>query len=152
MATIPSTPLPFLLTSLETTTYRWLQVVKTFSSHANAFESDVFSCFPVASEFYQEVVDHLPCSRCRAHSKRAYSVSYRLVTASILPCVTRPTCLPPVTAYVVCFCFVDTVDDEDEVLWALAEQLSVTFLPLVGGKDYVHVLLVSPRPCIRNFK
>jgi serine/threonine-protein phosphatase 2A regulatory subunit A len=46
----------------------------------------------------------------------------------------------------------DTVDDEDEVLWALAEQLSVTFLPLVGGKDYVHVLLVSPRPCIRNFK
>ena len=39
------------------------------------------------------------------------------------------------------------MDDEDEVLWALAEQLSITFLPLVGGKAFVHVLLVSDRTC-----
>ena len=34
----------------------------------------------------------------------------------------------------------DTVDDEDEVLWALAEQLG-TFLSLVGGPEYAHCLL-----------
>lgn len=34
----------------------------------------------------------------------------------------------------------ETVDDEDEVLWALAEQLGV-FLSLVGGPEYAHCLL-----------
>lgn len=36
----------------------------------------------------------------------------------------------------------DTIYDEDEVLLALAEQLG-QFTPLVGGSEYVHVLLVS---------
>ena len=34
----------------------------------------------------------------------------------------------------------DTVDDEDEVLWALAEQLG-NFMHLVGGPEYAHCLL-----------
>ena len=37
--------------------------------------------------------------------------------------------------------FQDTIYDEDEVLLALAEQLG-TFTQLVGGENYVHVLLV----------
>ena len=39
------------------------------------------------------------------------------------------------------FCL-DTIYDEDEVLLALAEQLG-TFTQLVGGENYVHVLLVN---------
>lgn len=39
------------------------------------------------------------------------------------------------------FQFLDTIYDEDEVLLALAEQLG-TFTQLVGGENYVHVLLV----------
>ena len=35
----------------------------------------------------------------------------------------------------------ETIYDEDEVLLALAEQLG-NFTPLVGGAEYVHVLLV----------
>lgn len=39
----------------------------------------------------------------------------------------------------------DTIYDEDEVLLALAEQLG-TFTALVGGPEFVHCLLVGPRP------
>lgn len=38
----------------------------------------------------------------------------------------------------------DTIYDEDEVLLALAEQLG-NFTMLVGGPEYIHCLLVSPR-------
>lgn len=34
----------------------------------------------------------------------------------------------------------DTIEDEDEVLWALAEQLG-NFIPLVGGQEYANCLL-----------
>lgn len=34
----------------------------------------------------------------------------------------------------------DTIEDEDEVLWALAEQLG-NFIPLVGGEEYASCLL-----------
>ena len=38
----------------------------------------------------------------------------------------------------------DTLDDDDEVLWALAEQLGEKdFVVYVGGADYAHTLLVS---------
>ena len=40
------------------------------------------------------------------------------------------------------FSLPETIYDEDEVLLALAEQLG-NFTPLVGGAEYVHVLLVS---------
>ena len=37
----------------------------------------------------------------------------------------------------------DTLDDDDEVLWALAEQLGdKDFVVLVGGPEYAHTLLV----------
>jgi serine/threonine-protein phosphatase 2A regulatory subunit A len=36
----------------------------------------------------------------------------------------------------------DTLDDDDEVLWALAEQLGdVDFIMFVGGPEYAHTLL-----------
>jgi serine/threonine-protein phosphatase 2A regulatory subunit A len=35
----------------------------------------------------------------------------------------------------------DSVDDEDEVLLALADELGKTFEEYIGGKDYAHVLL-----------
>lgn len=35
----------------------------------------------------------------------------------------------------------DSVDDEDEVLLALAEELGRSFHEYVGGKEYAHVLL-----------
>jgi hypothetical protein len=35
----------------------------------------------------------------------------------------------------------DSVDDEDEVLLALAEELGKSFEEYVGGKEYAHVLL-----------
>ena len=38
----------------------------------------------------------------------------------------------------------DTLDDDDEVLWALAEQLGdKDFVVFVGGPEYAHTLLVS---------
>ena len=38
----------------------------------------------------------------------------------------------------------DSLDDEDEVLWALAEQLGLPdFVAVVGGPQYAHTLLVS---------
>lgn len=38
----------------------------------------------------------------------------------------------------------DTLDDDDEVLWALAEQLGDRdFVVFVGGADHAHTLLVS---------
>ncbi len=38
----------------------------------------------------------------------------------------------------------DTLDDDDEVLWALAEQLGDNdFVVFVGGADHAHTLLVS---------
>ena len=46
--------------------------------------------------------------------------------------------------------FLDTIYDEDEVLLALAEQLG-TFTQLVGGENYVHVLLVRMRETVRVF-
>ena len=37
----------------------------------------------------------------------------------------------------------DTLDDDDEVLWALAEQLGdKDFVVFVGGPEYAHTLLV----------
>ena len=37
----------------------------------------------------------------------------------------------------------DTLDDDDEVLWALAEQLGdKDFVVFVGGAEYAHTLLV----------
>ena len=39
---------------------------------------------------------------------------------------------------------IDSLDDEDEVLWALAEQLGMSdFVTLVGGPAHAHSLLVS---------
>lgn len=35
----------------------------------------------------------------------------------------------------------DSIDDEDEVLLALAEELGKSFEEYVGGKEYAHVLL-----------
>lgn len=35
----------------------------------------------------------------------------------------------------------DSVDDEDEVLLALAEELGRNFEEYIGGKDYAHILL-----------
>ena len=47
------------------------------------------------------------------------------------------TCTLPLT-------HTDTLDDDDEVLWALAEQLGdKDFVVFVGGPDYAHTLLVS---------
>lgn len=41
----------------------------------------------------------------------------------------------------------DTLDDDDEVLWALAEQLGdKDFVVFVGGGEYAHTLLVSDTP------
>ena len=38
----------------------------------------------------------------------------------------------------------DSLDDEDEVLWALAEQLGLPdFIAVVGGAKQAHTLLVS---------
>ena len=38
----------------------------------------------------------------------------------------------------------DSLDDEDEVLWALAEQLGLPdFVAVVGGPQHAHTLLVS---------
>lgn len=43
--------------------------------------------------------------------------------------------------------FPDTLDDDDEVLWALAEQLGdKDFVVFVGGPEYSHTLLVSTPP------
>ncbi len=43
-----------------------------------------------------------------------------------------------------CARILDTLDDDDEVLWALAEQLGDRdFVVFVGGDDYAHTLLVS---------
>lgn len=43
--------------------------------------------------------------------------------------------------------FADTLDDDDEVLWALAEQLGdKDFVVFVGGPEYSHTLLVSTLP------
>ena len=37
----------------------------------------------------------------------------------------------------------DTLDDDDEVLWALAEQLGdKDFVVFVGGPEFAHTLLV----------
>ena len=42
---------------------------------------------------------------------------------------------------------IDTLDDDDEVLWALAEQLGdKDFVVFVGGGEYAHTLLVSDTP------
>lgn len=44
----------------------------------------------------------------------------------------------------VCVSPTDTLDDDDEVLWALAEQLGDSdFVVFVGGPEYSHTLLVS---------
>ena len=46
------------------------------------------------------------------------------------------------------FSCADTLDDDDEVLWALAEQLGdKDFVVFVGGPEYSHTLLVSAAWC-----
>lgn len=47
----------------------------------------------------------------------------------------------------------DTLDDDDEVLWALAEQLGdKDFVVFVGGPEYAHTLLVSAFDCLDDTK
>ena len=46
--------------------------------------------------------------------------------------------------FTTCFLHADTLDDDDEVLWALAEQLGDRdFVVFVGGPEYSNTLLVS---------
>lgn len=52
----------------------------------------------------------------------------------------------------VCVC-ADTLDDDDEVLWALAEQLGDRdFVVFVGGPEYSHTLLVSEQQLAKTLK
>ena len=49
-----------------------------------------------------------------------------------------PSIIPPLLLFPP-----DTLDDDDEVLWALAEQLGdKDFVVFVGGPEFAHTLLV----------
>lgn len=63
-------------------------------------------------------------------------LSLLLLLSLLLPLLLLPLPLPR--------WYTDTLDDDDEVLWALAEQLGdKDFVVFVGGPDYAHTLIVS---------
>ena len=98
------------------------------------------SCFP--PPFFT-----FPSPPCHVSTSFSYSLlflftsrSSLLLPLSFLPTLAPSSPLPPSLSPSLS----DTLDDDDEVLWALAEQLGdKDFVVFVGGPEYAYTLLVS---------
>ena len=112
-----------------------------------ALTTCTLACHPTPLLALRPVACHRPVVCCPATTAALYAPSLPpYVPASpphVLPCypscIYHRTCLGPQHAREELMPFLqDSVDDEDEVLLALAEELGRNFEEYIWGKEYVH--------------